>query len=361
MDFGMFVLTVLALIGTILLSLLITVPFLSLVIRYRAHYSPRALGLPDSDSPTAPLTPSSTFHTGPEIKGILHLLSRIRAQEGWAGLYKGICPVLAESLLGGFVSLLYFGISSPGMGVGAGSSYAVAPRFGLAAFGWAVFSLLLNLPMTVILNRSITTPYRLPYSPLRALRLLLSPSEFRAPWKIYALPGLLPTKLLHIAYLVLLLPALRALLVPSFRPASTYPPGEDWGDDVAGAAGMGFWGGMGLGTYIVFLLLSTAVLCPLEIIALRLSLQPLSGPTVAGSAPVHPAAPGLGTNLPASQEPPLFGTEEDVIHLRTPESGGEPYEGLRDCWRKIVQEEGWRVLARAWWLTLIATAAAGFS
>jgi len=265
-------------------------------------------------------------------------------------------PVLAESVLGGVTALLYFGITSPGMGVGAGSNYTVAPRFGLAAFGWAVFSLLLNLPMTVILNRSITTPYRLPFSPLKSLRLLLSPSEFRTPWKIYTLPGLLSTKLVHITYLVLVLPAARAVLVPSFR--ATYDDGAEWSDE---GGGLGFWGGMGLGTYVVFLLLSTALLCPLEIIALRLSLQPLSGPTIAGALPVHPAAPGLGTNLPPSEEPPLAGTEEDVICLRTPENGGELYEGMRDCWRKVVAEEGWTVLARAWWLTCIATVAAGFS
>ncbi|EJU01858.1 hypothetical protein DACRYDRAFT_40236, partial [Dacryopinax primogenitus] len=328
---------ILVLLLTVFLSLLITVPFLSLVIRYRAHYSPRALGLPEDT--TAPLTGTTGLTTGPEIRGLLHLLSRIRAQEGIAGLYKGICPVLFESLLGGLTALIYFGITSPGMAVGAGGSYAVAPTFGLAAFGWAVFSLLLNLPMTVILNRSITTPYRLPYSPLRALRLLLSPTEYRQPWKIYLLPGLLPTKLVHIAYLTLVLPGLRAILVPSFSPES------EWGDT------LGFWGGMGLGTYVVFLLLSTALLCPLEIIALRLSLQPLSGPKVANAPPVHPAAPGLGTNLPPSEEPPLAGTEEDVILLRSPETGGEPYEGMRDCYKKIRQEEGGRVLARAWWLT----------
>jgi hypothetical protein len=38
------------------------------------------------------------------------------------------------------------------------------------------------------------------------------------------------------------------------------------------------------------------------------------------------------------------------MHFRTEEV---PYTGLLVCGRKIVAEEGWGVLARAWWLTVI--------
>jgi hypothetical protein len=41
---------------------------------------------------------------------------------------------------------------------------------------------------------------------------------------------------------------------------------------------------------------------------------------------------------------------EPVMHFRTEEV---PYTGLLDCGRKIVAEEGWGVLARAWWLTVL--------
>jgi hypothetical protein len=51
----------------------------------------------------------------------------------------------------------------------------------------------------------------------------------------------------------------------------------------------------------------------------------------------------------ASQE--FAGEGEDVIGLR---SEDDPYLGLWDCRKRIIEEEGNWVLYRAWWLTVFA-------
>jgi len=46
-----------------------------------------------------------------------------------------------------------------------------------------------------------------------------------------------------------------------------------------------------------------------------------------------------------------------VFSLR---SEGDPYIGLVDCAKRIVDEEGWKVLYRAWWMTLLGGVASIF-
>ncbi|KAG2078997.1 hypothetical protein BDR04DRAFT_1124084 [Suillus decipiens] len=52
------------------------------------------------------------------------------------------------------------------------------------------------------------------------------------------------------------------------------------------------------------------------------------------------------------------GAEEDVIGLRTDR---EPYVGLIDCGKRIIEEEGWGALYRAWWLTTLGSLSGAFS
>jgi hypothetical protein len=39
----------------------------------------------------------------------------------------------------------------------------------------------------------------------------------------------------------------------------------------------------------------------------------------------------------------------------------DPYLGLVDCGKRIVDEEGWMVLYRAWWLTMLGGILGAFS
>lgn len=89
--------------------------------------------------------------------------------------------------------------------------------------------------------------------------------------------------------------------------------------------------------FLIFQGLATGYLTPLEVISTRLSVQPNTG---------------TGMGVPTDEEGGLpegvtyAGTDEDVIGLRPTT---EPYEGLVDCARKLVEEEGWQSLYRGWW------------
>jgi hypothetical protein len=100
--------------------------------------------------------------------------------------------------------------------------------------------------------------------------------------------------------------------------------------------------------FILFSMSSTAVLCPLEVLATRLSVQRNHPRTDADCA-----IDGLAD--PAAE---YIGEEEDVIALRSEE---DPYLGLTDCASRMVDEEGFSSLFRAWWLTMIAVTMGGFA
>lgn len=88
-----------------------------------------------------------------------------------------------------------------------------------------------------------------------------------------------------------------------------------------------------LGGALPVILLTTGLMTPLEVMTARLTLQ----------------RRGPETPEPlAADAPPVY--PEPVMEFRTEEA---PYTSLLDCGRKMVAEEGWGVLTRAWWLTAL--------
>lgn len=106
---------------------------------------------------------------------------------------------------------------------------------------------------------AITTPYRLPYfRPIYSLRILLTPTERRRPWILYLTPGLFTAQFLHLVYKVVFIGSLRRALLPF--PSTS----DDSAFDVSPIK---------LGILIAISLLSTIILCPLEVIASKLAIQ----------------------------------------------------------------------------------------
>jgi hypothetical protein len=95
--------------------------------------------------------------------------------------------------------------------------------------------------------------------------------------------------------------------------------------------------------YLVILCLSILLLTPLEVIATRLAIQRNHASSEYNS--VSQEVEG-----DAEENVEYAGAEEDVIGLR---SEGDPYLGLVDCAKRIIDEEGLMTLYRAWWITLI--------
>lgn len=156
-------------------------------------------------------------------------------------------------------------------------------------------------------HSAITTPHKLSaFDASAALRVLLSPAERAQPLRLYLAPGVAFALVLE-ALISPTLSLLRFFVFPRVP---------------LGAA---------LGAALPLLILTTALTTPLQVMVTRLTLQRLGGgpDDTAAAVPTYP---------------------EQVLTFRTDEA---PYTGLLDCFRKTVEEEGWRVLYRAWWLAAV--------
>lgn len=178
---------------------------------------------------------------------------------------------------------------------------------------------IVNVPASIIVNRAIITPYRLPANVRESLRILLSPHELQKPIRLFATPGMMTGVALRCACLPLMI-VMRRLLA---------------GNDLR-AASFG-----GLLAFALFQALSAAWITPIDVVVTKLSVQPNQGGEVSVEDPDGDTPEGLR----------FAGTDEDVVGLRPTT---DPYTGFKDAVRKIVDEEGWQALYRGWWWTSIA-------
>lgn len=91
------------------------------------------------------------------------------------------------------------------------------------------------------------------------MRILLTPTERRRPWVIYTTPGLFAAQFLHLIYKIVFIGSLKALLLPS---------PDEFSDKLFIDASP-----IAIGVMIAIGLLSTSILCPLEVIASKLAIQ----------------------------------------------------------------------------------------
>lgn len=234
--------------------------------------------------------------------------------------------MLAYVGLVSIASIIFVGGSST---VGPKGSYSVPEAGGVRMGIFTIVLTLITLPATVIINRSIITPYKLPLNARSSLNILLSPHELSKPYILYLTPGLLPATFLHALSVTLVARTMRVLFLG-------YPTGGDVYNNIAAWR----WA-----LFLIYQCIATGYLVPLEVIATRLSIQPNTGGIVQEEE-----------TMPEGVE--FCGTDEDVIGLRPT---GEPYQGLVDCARTIIGEEGWTSLYRAWWWTMLSNVAAVFS
>ncbi|KAH7909320.1 mitochondrial carrier [Hygrophoropsis aurantiaca] len=307
-------------------SLALLVPLTGALVRFRAHYNPKGLQL-DPEGDVQP-------HTGPVISSFFGMLRRVYRIEGWPGLYKGLMPTMLSTLI--ITAFLVTFLDDKQL---RPHGAYTAPRTGaLGMLVYSLFTMLISLPQVILTDRAITTPHKLPYlNAIYSLRILLTPTERQRPWLLYLTPGLLAAQVLHIAYVVLGLRSIRQLLLPEIA-SGTLTRSEDISI-------------VKLSIFFAIALLSTVILAPLEVAAIRLAIQR------------NHAVPEFNSisqeeDGDAEESMEYSGAEEDVIGLRTER---EPYIGLVDCLKRIIDEEGWGALYRAWWLTMLGTLGGAFS
>ncbi|CAA7261625.1 unnamed protein product [Cyclocybe aegerita] len=305
------------------ISLTVFVPLTGALVRLRANYNPKGLQL-DPEGSAVP-------HTGPVIRSYFAMLLRVYRLEGWPGLYKGLMPTALSTLFISLIILLFLDTDQPRHG-----KYR-APETGiLGTLFYSLAMLVVSLPTAVITYRSIVTPYKLPYlNPMPAVRVLLTPTERRRPWILYLTPGLMAAEVAHIFLVAVFLSPLRRLLLPSIM-----KPNVTLSD----------FSVVKLVIYMIVLCLSVLILTPLEVIATRLAVQRNHASPEYNS--VAQEVDGDAENVPD------YGNDEDVIGLR---DEGDPYTGLVECAKRIIDEEGLMALYRAWWITLLGSVGSAFA
>ncbi|KAJ7092949.1 mitochondrial carrier [Mycena belliarum] len=286
----------------------ITLPFAGVLIRFRANYTPKtgALRLDGEDGMGSHASPDTSL-------SYFGMMARVYRIEGWTGLYKGLMPSIISGLVASVIVIPLTLVLALRVKVGPHGRVDFPDR--TSADMWvltgalSIIPALLLVPFTIVTNRAITTPHKLAAFDARAaLRVLLSPSERAQPLRLYLAPGVALASVLEVLITLAL-----SLLCTAVAPRVPL--------------------GAALGGGVPLFLLTVALLTPLQVLAARLTLQ-RRGP-----------APDATDALDAT---PTYA--EEVVEFRTE---AEPYTGLLDCGRKIVAEEGWGVLTRAWWLTAL--------
>ncbi|TCD69808.1 hypothetical protein EIP91_006121 [Steccherinum ochraceum] len=320
------ILALLLLLVSLAISLLISIPLVGALVRLRANYNPKGLQLDDEGN----VEP----HTGPVVTTFFGMLRRVKRIEGWAGLYKGLMPSLIETTF-----LTLFAVIALN-GNPRQHGRTTPPESGIiGTLIYAAFSIILSMPATILTYRAITTPYKLPYFRLMySLRILLTPTERRRPWILFLTPGLFLAQFLRSAYLIIVLRTIRRFLVPTTSDTTS-------GFEIHPIK---------FTVYAVIAILSTAVLCPLEVMTTKLAIQRNHAAAEYNSVEqeVEPDA------VSGEEYVEYSGAEEDVIGLRHEK---DPYLGLLDCARRVSQEEGWQALYRVWWFTMLVGVGSAFA
>ncbi|KAF9259061.1 hypothetical protein L218DRAFT_875604 [Marasmius fiardii PR-910] len=299
------------LIPTTLISVAISVPLSGALIRWRVHYNPNRIQLQETEEQQENPRAASA------VTGYFSTLGRVYRLEGWAGLYKGFSPT-------------FFGFLMIASALFAWLNVDPSPRlpwnlYDLGILGRVLsglLSMVIGIPMQVFTARAIVTPYRLPYTrPFVAFKLLLSATERRQPWRIYLLPGLAASQLCLLPIPIVIAPLINLLLWPLMNTPLTI--------------------GLAAVAYFFFALACTVVQTPLQLMGNRLAVQR-----------IHE---GAGDDVSEAEVAAAAGVKtyssKEVIALRDDQY---PYIGLVDCFNKIVAEEGWLTLSRAWWITFLS-------
>ncbi|QRW09778.1 mitochondrial carrier protein [Ceratobasidium sp. AG-Ba] len=332
---------VLAMIGPIALGLAISVPIAGAIVRLRANYTPKGLQLNQEEDINGSSHVAPEARVGPTVNGIINMLRRIHRLEGVPGLYKGFMPAFVSTIL----LTLWAVLTIPGHAKYRPRSQVHIPATGiLRGLLYGMGALAVSIPYEILFNRSVCTPHRLPwFRPMEAVRIILTPYERRKPWVLYLTPGLLAARLLILFWVVAVARVVRAMLLPSLADGLGSARDEEDQNRMTK-----FLNPTNLTIFTLFSASSTAILCPLEVLATRLSVQRNHPQTDADCAIDGMADPVAD----------YIGEEEDVIALRSEE---DPYIGLSDCARRMIDEEGFGSLFRAWWLTMLAVTLGGFA
>ncbi|GLB39647.1 putative mitochondrial carrier (TC 2.A.29) family protein [Lyophyllum shimeji] len=310
------------------IALAAAIPLTGVLIRYRANYSPKVVQLEGDDV-------AAQGRKGPAVSGYFSMLARVYRLEGWAGLYKGTMPAVLVSL----VAITYHAIRFIILGNASLPGAQPLTEVGIwTRLGRSVLWMLVMLPVTILSSRAITTPYKLPFFGLKqSLHTLLTPTERSRPWVLYLTPGLMVATSLEIVVTVVSIMCVERNLLPEL------PKSREAIDAMFILKSL---------MYLAAVVISTTVVVPLEVMKARLAIQ--------RNHASYDSLPSQEERRAALGEPPVYprAVNEDVIGFR---DEADPYTSFIDCAKRMIGEEGWSTMFRAWWISFLPLLAAGIS
>ncbi|KAL5523349.1 hypothetical protein ACEPAF_1616 [Sanghuangporus sanghuang] len=283
-----------------IIAFVISFPFQAVLLKYRVNY------LPSRQTEGEGTMDENPTQTGsePAVKSYSSMFNKVLKFESWGGLYKGFVPsCIKQALIGCIVFLVL---------LSKGGNIEQPTQSVQGQLANKLFRMAFSLPFSIIINRAITTPYKLPwFNPAHSFRVLLSEAERRRPWLLYLTPGLFLAEFLYEVYSIILArPLTSAVNGNKEDPSSLF---SRWP----------------LARFCALLtneIVQTAVQCLFDVVFARLSVQ--CSQRTAESVSEEKTEPEK--NIP-------------ILH-----SDSRPYTGLVDCIRRIVFEEGYGALFRGW-------------
>lgn len=365
-------------------SVAVTQPLSSSMVRLRANYLPRAvsLGLGDDNERSSSFFQAEPMKIGPVTSGVFGMARRVINIEGWKGLWRGSFPVAIQMI---WLTLVGSLVIAPFVAAGYKWKQAAATGdIGLLALSvYLLIAVFVDLPMSIISHRTIVHPHALPWTqPLQNLREILSAGELRRPWKLYALPGMASVCATHTLFVVIGTPLAQRICfgtsdLEALPTASGLPADNPGNTPSAGRR----YSAMGIAAFLVWNVVTLAIVIPLQCATIRLSTQrPQEYQPPSALNPVsHQANVPLQSEQEEEDEQAPLGEwrahastrapptaeveqEEPVVVLRPCASSEieadagngtvRPYTGLVDCLQTMVAEEGLESIYRGWGISV---------
>lgn len=352
------VVSTVALLSTLLLAFFvlsalllgIIMPILVTLTCYRANYTPRAVSLSEDTPSRSPSYLTSLFRQdctpklGPEdMCGAVATWKRIRAIEGWRGLFRGThlfaCAYAVAIVISFFVPVgIMFAqaIANPSQEVSASANLGA---------GLMIFMSLLLFPMDILIRRTMVHPTHLNWTrPRECLKHVLTAQEYRQPWRLFLLPGVTST-----CFVRLLIGVLTSFVAISIAPPSRFTILTLFYSHEEGKGAVTVhWSTWQVLVRVLWQCLVWFVQLPLDNIYVRAVTQ--------RSDRSYAAVHGLEHVVP-EKEPivslrPCHGND-DPAWTYFGASQVEPYTSLVDVFRKIRDEEGNSSLTRGLLYTII--------
>ncbi|KAF9471323.1 hypothetical protein BDN70DRAFT_888258 [Pholiota conissans] len=335
----------------IIFFVLFPIPIVGTAVRYRATYYPRpenitlpdtpvvvehAPGLPAADpKENSSLQDNLDLEAGRDIKVVkesttcdsppptfFRVFMNVWRHDHFEGLFQGYLPHLILSML-----TIRFYVSPTSLPFVGGR---------------------LILPFNILYIYYLIAAYRLIVSPHKfrlaepkaMFRLIFTEYERAHPFKSLQYCGLVLPFFANMIFTKFVFSTLSSWNERNIDSPFYTPPGEE-GEWYKYLSQPNWYCWMHIAMFVGLKVASTLIWAPVHVILTRLAIQPVNGPPNAEPMEDRDTDKLLDLGLIAAPS---------HLHLTTEQ---RPYLGFKDCFTRVVEEEGWGVLYRCWWLTAL--------